>query len=97
DYFELTAPDEIRRTMPCRPGRHQEPPVLLTPDGCLRLPILAPWCCSAKFSVWLTGKIDELLTTGRVSVCREHEEAALARLYGDKIAAVLCGMAAKRG
>jgi hypothetical protein len=97
DYFELTDPDEIRRLAVWRPRRHKGAIVLLTASGCLRLPILAPWCCSAEFAVWWTGRIDELMTTGRVSVCREPEEAMLARLYGDEIAAVLCGMAGARG
>ena len=37
---------------------------------------LAQWC-SPEFSVWVTGKIEQLMTTGRVVLHQEHQEAEL--------------------
>jgi hypothetical protein len=47
---------------------------------------------SPEFAVWACGEISKLLTTGN----REHIEADIARSlpheYGDRLAALLCGM-----
>src|SRR5262245_34632207 len=48
---------------------------------------LAQWC-SPEFAVWVTGKIEELLTTGRNGgIVREHFEVVLSKQFEEKLAA----------
>lgn len=51
---------------------------------------LAQWC-SPEFSVWVSGRIEELMTTGRTSIVREHTEAKLEK-YFEAQTAVLLGI-----
>lgn len=46
---------------------------------------LAQWC-SPEFAVWASRRIDELMTTGRTSVHREHSEAVVAYRFDEQTA-----------
>src|SRR5579884_422837 len=45
--------------------------------------------CSPRFSVWFCSRLDEMLRTGQN---REHYEAEIAEIFGEEVAARMCGL-----